>query len=157
MKKESEGNTITVRSLRQFGFFAYKISDVQGTRFTETKPCDIIACSPNGTFIAIEGKLFKKWQKLDKDVLRPNQIKALDEISYKRNGRAFVFLYVSIKSTKKTKGFEGLVVFEWRKHRDVILSPGGIPPTDLRNHAYGVKVLPYKVGSQTFYPITYIL
>jgi len=137
MKNERELNTEIVRSLKYYNFFAYKISDVMGSRFTETKPCDILACSPHGEFIAIESKLMKKWQGFNKNVLRENQIQTLNRI-IRNSGRAFVFLGVSIKADKK-KGIQKeswLIIFDWAIHKKAIMGKG-YSPNDLREGLVG--------------------
>lgn len=143
--KENVGNTEVVRSLKHIGWGAYKLSDVRGSRFTETKPCDIIACSPKGRYVSIEGKLIKKWEGFNARKLRPNQIAELNGTAFKRKGRAFVFLYVRINADK-SKGQKRvckLVVFDWKKHRQVLMGKGyGVQ--ELRAQKVGVWLDPDK-------------
>lgn len=137
---ERVGNTEAVRSFRRFGWGAYKISDVQGMRFTETKPCDIIAQAPNGLYVAVEGKMIKKWSKISGDLFRPNQIEELDG-AIKRKGRAFFFLYVRIQPIKE-KGVErvhALVVFDWKKYRKRLFTKG-ISGAELRERTHGLFI-----------------
>lgn len=142
---EAVGNTEAVRSFHHYGFGAYKISDVQGSRFTETKPCDILVCSPKGRYIAVEGKMIKKWCSFGGNVLRPNQIFELEGTSIKRKGRAFIFLYVRIppNKIKGTKRVHKLVVFDWAKYRKIFMGRG-ISIEDMRNKKYGVWIDPFK-------------
>lgn len=142
--KENPCNTESVRSLKHYGFGAYKLSDVRGSRFTETKPCDIIACSPKGRYVAIEGKLIKKWEGFSARALRPNQIAHLDATCFKRGGRAFVFLYVRIAPDRKNsvKRVCKLVVFDWKKYRETIHE--GIGVRELKDQTYGVWLDPSK-------------
>lgn len=105
-------------------YFAYKLSDSvpgMGSRFIPEKPCDIISCSKKGRFIAIESKQMKKWASLNKKILRPNQVSALNRIT-KNNGRAFLFLNIRVPKTKKEPAVNHLVIFEWSKHCKNILS-----------------------------------
>jgi hypothetical protein len=141
--KEALGNTEAVRSLKHYGWGAYKLSDVRGSRFTETKPCDVIACSPKGRYVAIEGKMIKRWEGLSKDALRPNQVIELDGASIRRKGRSFVFLYLRIKADPK-KGLKRvlkLVVLDWNTYRDQLLTVG-IPVSALRDQSIGVWLDP---------------
>lgn len=147
--KETNGNTNAVRSLRHYGYFAYKISDVQGSRFTETKPCDIIVCSPKGRFGAIEGKIMKRWATFNKKVLRPNQIMALDAVSKKRQGRAWIFLYVHIKA-KGHRPLHRLVVLDWTIFRPLIMGQG-IGVQQLRAQTIGIWLTPMKVQKKDVY------
>lgn len=103
-----------MRSLKLHDYFAYKISDVMGSRFTENKPCDTLVCSPHGVFIAIESKQIKKWSGLTGKMLRDNQIVTLDKI-VKNKGKAFVLLNIRIKKEN------WCVVFNWLKHRENIM------------------------------------
>lgn len=137
--KESEGNTEAVRSLKHYGFGAYKLSDVRGARFTETKPCDIIAQSPKGRYIAIEGKVMNEWSNFNDKWLRPNQAIALDDACINRPGRAFIFLYVRIKANKakKTKRVSKLLVLDWNTYRET-LQGKGIGVDQMRAQSVGV-------------------
>lgn len=137
---ERVGNTEAVRSFRKFGWGAYKISDVQGMRFTETKPCDIIAQAPNGLYVAVEGKMIKKWEKISARLFRPNQINELDG-ACKRKGRAFLFLYVRIQPNKEkgTPRVHALFVFDWKKYRKRLMTIG-IGAQELRDRAHGIFI-----------------
>jgi hypothetical protein len=137
---ERVGNTEAVRSFRKFGWGAYKISDVQGSRFTETKPCDIIAQSPKGLYVAVEGKMIKKWAKVSAKLFRPNQIEELDG-ACKRNGKAFLFVYVRIQPNKE-KNIErvhALLVFDWKKYRNRLMTVG-IGAKELRERLHGIFI-----------------
>lgn len=123
--KESQNNTEAVRSFNYYGYKAYKLSDVRGSRFTETKPCDMIICSPKGRYISVESKLMKKWTRFNDSELRPNQIAHLDA-TVKREGRAFVFLFVSIPANKAKgqKRVRKLCVLDWKIHRKFLRNKG---------------------------------
>lgn len=113
--KESNFNTEVVRSLRYYGWLAHKLSDVRGTRFTGEKPCDILACSPSGCFVAIESKQMKKYERLKVGALRPNQIATLDK-AIENNGRAFLLVNVRIPRVHNV-----CVALDWNEHRDAIV------------------------------------
>jgi hypothetical protein len=119
--KENVFNTEVVRSLKLENYFAYKISDVQGSRFTETKPCDILACDLKGNFIAIESKQIKKWAGLTARLLRDNQIITLDK-AVKNTGKAFVLLNIRINGVKGKPRENWCVVFDWSIHRKNIMT-----------------------------------
>lgn len=142
--KESQNNTEAVRSFNYYGFKAYKLSDVRGSRFTETKPCDMIICSPKGRYVAVESKLMKKWKCFNMRELRPNQIAHLDA-TVKREGRAFVFVFVSIRADRATgqKRVRKLCVLDWKEHRDT-LEGKGIPLHKMKAKIYGVWLDPLK-------------
>ena len=153
--KESEGNTSAVRSLKRYKFGAYKLSDVRGSRFTETKPCDIIAQSPKGRYIAIEGKVMNTWSNFNDKWLRPNQIAALNDATFKRPGRAFIFVYVVIKADKQkgTKRLHKLLVLDWKVYRET-LQGKGIGVDQMRSHSVGVWLDPFKDDEgKTVYPL----
>lgn len=119
-------NTEAVRSLHHYGWGAYKIPDTMGSRFTSDKPCDIIACSPKGRYVAIEGKMMKRLSSFSAKVLRPNQIFELDRATLKCKGRAFIFLYVRIQADKEKgiKRVHKLCVLDWKVHRKALLGKG---------------------------------
>lgn len=123
--KESIANTEVVRSLKHYGFSAHKLSDVMGSRFTSSKPCDIIAQSPKGRYIAIEGKMMTKLSNFNEAWLRPNQVIALDAC-VRLKGRAFVFLYVRVRGDREkgTSGICKLVVLDWKIHREALKGKG---------------------------------
>jgi len=123
--KESTGNTETMRSLKHYGFGAHKLSDVRGSRFVENKPCDIIAQSPKGRYIAIEGKMMTKLSNFNEAWLRPNQVIALNDC-LRRKGRAFVFLYVRVRGDREngTKAIVKLCVLDWKIHREALKGKG---------------------------------
>lgn len=127
--KEAEFNSEVVRSLKHLGYFAYKISDVMGSRFTPEKPCDILACDLKGRFIAIESKQIKSWKSLTGKMLRDNQIVTLDK-SVKITGRAYVLLNIRIHDVKNKRRENWCVVFDWSIHRESIM-----------NNKYTAKVL----------------
>lgn len=120
---EKKTNTEVTNSLKHFGFFAYKIADTMGTQFIVTKPCDILACSPHGVFVAVECKLMKKWGKVDRKILRENQIESLDA-AVARNGIAYFILNIHIAANpqKGIKRESHLVVFDWSYRREQIVS-----------------------------------
>lgn len=127
---EVTGNSDAVRSLRLYGFRAYKIPDVRGTKFTGEKPCDIWAYSNKGRHVSIEGKMIKKFESFSSKVLRSNQIEELDACVQKE-GRAFVFLYIYIPRQKKQ-----LVVFDWLLYRDLLHR--GFSKQELLTKEFGV-------------------
>jgi len=133
---ESQGNTSALRSLHYYGFGAHKLSDVMGKRFTDVKPCDIIAGSPKGRYIAIEGKIIKKWCGFNSKVLRPQQRAELDRATFKTEGRAFIFLYVRIEK------IHFLVVFDWKKYRSIL--DKGIHIDHMKKKMFGVWLPPKK-------------
>jgi len=136
---ERVGNTEAVRSFRKFGWGAYKISDVQGMRFTSEKPCDILAQSPKGLYVAVEGKMIKKWAMVSTKLFRPNQIQELDG-ACKRKGGAFLFVYVRIQKNKE-KGIErvhALLVFDWKKYRERLMV--GIGARELKSLVHGIFI-----------------
>jgi len=133
---ESQGNTAALRSLHHYNFGAHKLSDVMGKRFTDPKPCDIIASSPKGRYIAIEGKIIKKWGKFTSKVLRPQQRSELDRATFKTEGRAFIFLYVRIEKVHY------LVLFDWKKHRSIL--DEGISIEQMKAKTFGVWLPPKK-------------
>ena len=153
---EALGNTEAVRSLRHYGFRAYKISDVMGTSFTSKKPVDILCCSPKGRYVAIEGKIIKKWAGLNIKAFRENQIQELDGV-VKRHGRAFVFLYVKIPRdlSKGLKKIDQLVVFDWRIYRNIIKK--GISAKQMRERLLGVWLDPIMVSGKIVWPIKKLL
>lgn len=141
--KEATGNSEVVKSLRKIGWGATKLSDVRGSRFTDSKPCDILACSPKGRYVAIEGKMIKKWGGFNTKTLRQNQIDELNNTCLKRQGRAFVFLYVRINAnpSKGLKRVCKLVIFDWKKHRKA-LEGKGYGVAQLRSQSVGVWLDP---------------
>jgi len=140
--KEAHGNTEVVNSFKHFGFKAYKIPDIRGSRFTANKPYDIVACSKKGRYIAVEGKLIKKWQGITKNVFQPHQPIELDAI-VKRNGRAFLFVYIRINACKGHKRVCKLVIFDWAVHRKDIMCKG-IGVTLMRSQSIGTWLDPFK-------------
>lgn len=156
--KESQCNTETVRSLKHLGWGAYKISDVQGKRFTEEKPCDTIACSPKGRHTMIEGKLIKAWCSLNERSLklRPNQVFALTNNCVKRKGRSFLFIFVKIPPSKSHKGLYKLLVLDWAHHRQAITGDG-IPIDLVRSQAIGTWLDPFKRDGKTEWPLERLL
>lgn len=116
--RESKFITEIMGTLKHFGCFAHKISDsptswtMKKTRFTSTKPCDILA-NVQGAFVAIECKQIKKWEAFGLNKMRPGQVVALTNVE-RTGGKAFVFLNVRIKAIKgKQKGENRLIIFEW--------------------------------------------
>ena len=72
--KEVNTNTMIVKSIRHFGFWAYKIPDLPAfkgsvTRFAPAKPCDIIA-NVNSRFVAIEGKFSNQFKGIGLSIFR---------------------------------------------------------------------------------------
>lgn len=156
--KESQCNTDAVRSLKHYGWGADKISDVMGSRFTAKKPCDIIACSPKGRYVAIESKLMKRWAKFSFDLLRPNQVEHLSKTALKRQGRAFVFLFVEIPRNPKTgeKRIYKLCVLDWVKYHKQIMS-NSIGADDLKGQKVGKWFEPQKVNGKVIFPLKKLL
>ncbi len=116
--KETQTNSEIMRSLKHQNIWCYKIADSPtswtqaATRFTPSKPCDILACH-RGKFLAIEGKLIKKWKAFGLRDLRDSQIKGLTEV-VKAGGRAFVFLVVRIPAIAgKQKRVNRLIAFDF--------------------------------------------
>lgn len=157
--KEVTGNTEAVRSLRFFGWGANKLSDIRGSRFTDKKPCDIIACSPKGRHVMIEGKMIKKWSCFNDKVFAQHQIDELDNNCNKRLGRSFVFLYIRINgdSSKGTKRVIKLVVFDWKKHRKN-LQGKGYSIDQMRSQSVGVWLDPiHDKDGKIMWPIKKLL
>lgn len=140
---ENNCNSEVVRSLRFYRYRAYKIPDVLGSRFTDNKPYDIVTCSRKGRYVAIEGKLTKKWEGFSIRKLRPHQVIELDGV-VRNNGRAFVFLYIRIPPDKQkgTKRVTKLVVFDWKIHKKGIKKGYGVAL--MRSQAVGVWLDPGK-------------
>jgi len=141
--KESDCNSEVVRSLQKIGWSAYKIPDVLGSRFTANKPCDILACSLGGRFVAIESKLIKKWQSVSIKILRDHQEVFLTNTCRKRKGQAYLFLFLKIPKTKTRKAFQGLVVFDWLRYGEYIKRQP-ITIKQLQNQSIGEWFEPYK-------------
>lgn len=111
-----------MRSLRHFGFWAFKIPDapitkelLKLTRFTMAKPCDIVACLPTGVisdgmFVAIECKQFKKWKAFSVRDMRPAQVEQLSAIE-DHGGSCWVFLNIRVGHDIR------LIIFEWAELR----------------------------------------
>jgi hypothetical protein len=135
--REANFNAELVRSLKRHGAWAYKIPDSPvsrmtfRTQFTPEKPCDILAIH-RGRGIAIESKQIKKFEAFNAmTALRPNQIKALDEVLVTGRGRAFVFLNIRIKAVKgEVKQENRVLIFDWKEWRGVFES-GSIKQKDL--------------------------
>lgn len=147
-------NTEAVRSFHHYGWGAYKIPDVLGSKFTGDKPCDIIAESPKGRYVAVEGKLIKKWCKLSPSILRPNQIFELN-----RAKRSFLFLYIRIKANKEkgTKRVHKLCVIDWKEDGKWILK-NGVVKYLLEEQEIGRWLEPLKdKNGKTIYDIRKIL
>lgn len=142
--REAQFNSEVINSLQAMGFWAYKIADSPTswtkaqTRFTPTKPSDIIACSPTGAMVMIEGKQFKSYKKLSGKNLRESQINALDAI-VAINGRAYLFL--NIRITHPRTNF--LVAFNWKWHRERLMGEG-ISAAQLREQKWGTWVPGHK-------------
>lgn len=110
--KEAIFNSEIVASLKDQGFWAYKIPDMPHFagamfRFDREKPFDIVACK-SGLMLAIEGKQLKSYQAFGSRHMRPHQIKSLDEV-VSRGGKAFVFLNIRQKKPYLNR----LLIFEW--------------------------------------------
>lgn len=142
---EADFNTEIINSLKWHGYYAYKIPDMPNAarrviRFIPVKPCDVIACTPGGRFIGIEGKLIKKWQGMHVGMIRESQVNALDEM-VKRNARAFIFVGVRIEAQKlkNIKKEISCVIFEWTKHRDNLLE-GNYNVKNIRAKSVGVWI-----------------
>ena len=148
--KEAEHNTNAVRSFKHYGYGAHKLSD-QGGKFAGAKPCDIIARSPLGRYIAVEGKLIKKWEGFNSKVLRDNQRAELEKTSLTKEGMAFIFLYVHIP-----KECHYCVVFDWRTHKELL--DQGIQICDMRAMRFGLWLPAIKdKDGKTIYNITKIM
>ena len=143
--KESVFTTEIVNSLESFGLYVYKIADIPNAarrviRFIPVKPCDVIACSPKGRFIAIETKQFKKSQGLTKSVMQEGQIYHLDRI-VKRGGKAFVIVNVRIEANKRKnqKRINACGVFNWKTYREKILD-GSLGAKVIRDQSEGTWI-----------------
>lgn len=142
--KEAFFSTETIRSIRHFGGWGYKIPDapitkeiLKITRFTNAKPCDIVACF-DGKFVAVETKQFKKWKALSRHDFRPEQIEGMTNI-VANNGRAFVFL--NIRISEKGQPYENrLIIFDWKVWGPV-LSVGSIHAKELRQRVHYTSFL----------------
>ncbi len=120
--KEKEVNTEIRKSFEHFGAFAYKIPDLpigihdrrRGIRFNPSKPFDIVVCY-KGIFIAVETKLLRKFEAFGLRQIRDNQREALDKVSQKAGGYAFIFLNVRIPpdKAKGQKTVNRLYTFHW--------------------------------------------
>lgn len=147
---EAEHNTNAVRSFRHYGFGAHKLSDIGG-RQAGAKPCDIIVRSPKGRYIAVEGKMMKKWEGFSSKVLRPNQRLELERASATQEGRGFVFLYVHIPRQE-----HWCVVFNWKHFKDIL--DEGITIEEMRQHMFGIWLPPEKdKHGKTIYDIRKIM
>lgn len=135
--KENHINSEVVRSLELDGFWAYKIPDVLGSRFTARKPFDVVAESKKGRFISIEGKLIKKWEAFSLKKLADHQIINLNRTGVKRDGRAFVFLYIRIPREASY-----IVVFNWKKYKTLLKK--GLTAKELKTKKHGVWLSPGK-------------
>lgn len=112
---EKISNSIIVRSLKAQGLWAHKIADspswgaASTTRFSPSKPCDIITCY-EGQCVLIETKLIKKWKPFGVKELRPSQLRALDEVGQASDGLALVFLHIKIP-----REVNGFLVFKFKQ------------------------------------------
>ena len=114
--KEQKFISEIVNSLEDAGCaFVYKPADSpmswtqSATRFTPSKPCDIITCDLNG-MILIECKQQRKPEAFGLNAMRPSQIKSLTEV-VKMNQRAYVFLNRRFKAPHPYEN--SCYVFEW--------------------------------------------
>jgi hypothetical protein len=154
--KESLCNTDAVRSFKHYGYGAHKISDIGG-RTAGAKPCDIIARSPKGRYIAVEGKMMKQWASFSSKVLRPNQRDELDGAANTQEGRGFVFLYVRINAVPgKSKREHWLVVFDWKEYKGTL--DLGLRINEMRDRIHGLWLPPLKdKRGKTIYDIRQIM
>lgn len=124
--KESVSNSEIVRSLKALGAWAYKIADfptqktMSLTRFTVTKPCDIIA-GYRGYILPIEGKLIKKRGSFGMKDMRPAQVENLDKL-IEAGCDAWVFLNLRVPAGTLFKGSvyprqDKLLIFAWNQFR----------------------------------------
>lgn len=137
--------TEVVNSLKTHGCkFTYKppdspVSQTQSiTKFTLTKPCDIITCDKKG-MILIECKQIKKWEAFAKSDMRPSQIKSLTE-AYEMNQRAWVFLNVRVDA------FNTLLAFKWDKLALRFARAGSIKANELKDMAHSESAIHAKDG-----------
>jgi len=122
--KESVFNSEIVGSLRDFGFWAYKIPDfpqsmIRGSRFNPEKPFDIVGMiSEIG--VAIEGKQMRKFEAFGIRHMRPSQIAEFDFMVDNSAARAFIFLNIRQKADKVAGSqYENrLIILEWSEIRD---------------------------------------
>jgi hypothetical protein len=153
--KEAVFVTEVIRSLRHFGFWAFKIPDapitkelLKITRFTMAKPCDIVACLPSGLdglFVAIECKQFKKWKSFSLRDMRPAQVEQLSAIE-DHGGSCWVFLNVRVGRDNR------LIIFEWAELRHRFLKKKeSIKAKELQERK-SVKVL--KIGDKIGYDLS---
>lgn len=155
--KEATFVSEIVRSLRHYGFWAFKIPDapitkelLKITRFTMAKPCDIVACLPcgvisDGMFVAIECKQFKKWESFNVRDMRPAQVEQLSAIE-DHGGSCWVFLNIRLKDENR------LIIFEWAELRVRFLErKESIHAKELKVRAY---VPHYRIDSKVMYDLT---
>lgn len=144
--RESFFNTEVVKSLNDAGAWAYKISDVLGSRFTADKPFDIFGCY-NGIAFAIESKQIKEWKAFGSRYLRDSQVEHLQKVE-DAGGRSYVFLNVRIKANKaeKIKQQNLLLIFKFSD-----LKSGVVFKKDK------MKMMPYIVGHKKRFDLTSFL
>lgn len=114
--KESVFTTEIVKSLRQSGFWVYKIPDMphfagMRTRFDLAKPFDIIALR-NNRFYAIETKMLKSYQAFGYRHMRPHQVTSLSAIN-SFGGNPYVFLNIR---QSKPKHINNCIIFKWGEY-----------------------------------------
>lgn len=120
--KESKFLTELRDTFRNHGAFFYKIVDMphfkgKMTRFDAPKPFDSMIVL-EGIPIAIEAKIFKKFQAFGIRHLRPSQVEGLEAFE-QAGGRSFVFLNVRIKAVAgEQKHVNRLYIFKWEDIRD---------------------------------------
>lgn len=143
--KEAVFNTEIVRSLKEAGWFAHKLTDmpmVPGLRFQSDKPCDILSVV-HGVAVAIESKQFKKFQGFSIRYLRDNQVESLDQIQ-KSGGRSYVFLNIRIPNIKGVQKRENrCYIIDWEAW-----DKQPIPVKDIREN------LPYVCGKNGLFDLT---
>jgi len=115
--RESIFTTEIVNSFKALDCWAYKIPDfpqsiLTGARFNPEKPFDIVAFI-QGSGIAIEGKMFKKFEAFGLRHMRPSQIETFDRLIDKRNAKCFVFLNIR----QATPRINRLIILDWSQWR----------------------------------------
>lgn len=135
------------KSLDIIGIGAYKPADMPMSwiggsrmRFVPEKPADLI-CDNFGNYMLIECKQIKKWQGVSMRMIRPSQIKALDEVVARSHyGRAFVFFNIRIVNdkSKNQKGENLLMAIDWRFNRQNLVD--GIGIKEMRERSVGLWI-----------------
>jgi hypothetical protein len=148
--KEAKFNTEVKNSVIASGGWAYKIADmprIAGLRFNPEKPCDTLA-SINGKFVAIEGKMFKKWEALGLRHFQDSQIREMDALNENGNDNCFVFLNIRISGDKDAgiKRENRCIIFRWSELR--------VGLEDRSIFAKELKELPYIAGKKGLFDLS---